>query len=713
MTETKPENKPTTFIITGMHRSGTSLASSLIQSSGVDIGRKLLGANISNPKGHFENLDFINFHECVLNSQSLSQEGWTTQNNIYVSQQLMDQASLIITENSKKNHWGWKDPRTVLFLDFWIDLLPQAYFIFMYREPWEVIDSLYRRGDHAFYRDPKYALLVWMHYNKNILALYDRYPHQCILLNAHDLIEDYTLISKLCDHKFGVALKEPSEGIIDKSLMNHSASNSHRQMIVRKFFPEAVELFELLNAQADAQSRQVYLDVSESNFRDYILQDWLDVYKTKSQLQLTQSELVESQSQLQLTQSELENSKLQLQQTQSKLKNSKLQLQQTQSELENSNSQVYGLQTTTTWMETSKFWRLRKLWFKLKRILLTPAIDSSPPVSSPDNISITEKNIDTPKDRMITNELVYELFQSMYSKELKRVSVISRLEISNFYSQNIGKKAFEFISNSAYLSCDTPSVSVIITLFNYSQYIIECLNSVTKSLHSLIPGGFEILVIDDASTDNSVNIVEEYMEKSDSAIRLIKKSLNTGLADARNTGVRTSRGSYFFVLDADNLIEPSCLQEMYQEIVGSDYAAVYSSISRFNSESGEKIGLLSSSPWDIKHLIRNPYIDAMAMFDRSKAVNAGLYSTDLIYYGWFGWEDYDLWLKFAQLDYKCKFIPQVLCSYRVHKASMIHTTNNYAHNLAKHFKDKFADLVSQYADGETIFGFDCRDILDQ
>lgn len=70
------EINQTVVVITGMHRSGTSLTTSLLQSAGVFIGDRLLGNNLSNPKGHFEDLDFVEFHQQLLQAQGLSDEGW-------------------------------------------------------------------------------------------------------------------------------------------------------------------------------------------------------------------------------------------------------------------------------------------------------------------------------------------------------------------------------------------------------------------------------------------------------------------------------------------------------------------------------------------------------------------------------------------------------------------------------------------------------------
>jgi O-antigen biosynthesis protein len=62
-------DKRAAFIIAGMHRSGTSLTSSLMEDAGINIGTRLIEATPDNPKGHFENLDFVEFHVNVLGSQ--------------------------------------------------------------------------------------------------------------------------------------------------------------------------------------------------------------------------------------------------------------------------------------------------------------------------------------------------------------------------------------------------------------------------------------------------------------------------------------------------------------------------------------------------------------------------------------------------------------------------------------------------------------------
>jgi glycosyltransferase involved in cell wall biosynthesis len=285
----------------------------------------------------------------------------------------------------------------------------------------------------------------------------------------------------------------------------------------------------------------------------------------------------------------------------------------------------------------------------------------------------------------------------------KRNIMGTRLEMSKLCSF-MGKEPWVLSSNPAYENCSAPSVTVIVTLYNYSEYIQKCLDSVCATIGSSLPGGFDVLVIDDGSTDKSATLVEEYIQKVDTPIRLVKKLYNTGLADARNCGLKMARAPFVFILDADNWIYPNCLDVLYEAINESEYAAVYGIINCFNNKTGEGAGLISSYEWDVEELLSCPYIDAMAMFRKDNLLQIGGYSTELMLIAWSGWEDYDLWLSLAQAGYTAKLVPQILSSYRLHSSSMINTTNIYTDILVQHFRQKFVKLIEQYEDVATVFG---------
>jgi len=390
------------IIITGMHRSGTSLTTSLLESSGLNIGKRLMGKDPGNIKGHFENLDFVDFHKKVLSSQGISKEGWSLENNIQVQEQYVNKAKLMVKENAVLGNWGWKDPRTTLFLNFWADLLPQANFLFVYRSPWEVVDSLYRRGDEIFYSNPNFALKIWINYNKSILDFYNQFSERCALLDIKNIVKDPIVLSKLVKQKLDVTLDDPKINIYDRSLLNGQVSNSHRPKLMEYFFPEAVDLYYELEAKSDIKSySQLELETSHhpTRFIDWVFQDWLDIRKiernsnlelqhSQSQLEKAQVELQHSQSQLEKTQVELQHSQSQLEKTQVELQHSQSQLEKTQVELQHSQShlektqvqlqhsqshlektqvQLVRSQVMIAAMESSKFWKLRTIWCRIKK----------------------------------------------------------------------------------------------------------------------------------------------------------------------------------------------------------------------------------------------------------------------------------------------------------------------------------------------------------
>ena len=286
---------------------------------------------------------------------------------------------------------------------------------------------------------------------------------------------------------------------------------------------------------------------------------------------------------------------------------------------------------------------------------------------------------------------------------LRHLQVIARLTASMTCLEH-GIQPWEIIQKASDELDFVPSITVVITLFNYEQYIAECLDSVIQSQVSQLPSPIEIIVIDDCSTDRSVEVVTQYLSRSRFPIRLVKKAINTGLADSRNLGLQLARAPYVFILDADNKIEADCLVELYQTLEPSDDISAYATIHKFDHDTGASAGCLSHLPWQVDLLVQDPYIDAMALFDREKMLQIGGYSTDLIHYGWFGWEDYELWLRIAESGQSCQFVPKILSQYRSHSASMIHSTNAYSLNLSRYFVVKFPELASRIPSAARLFG---------
>ena len=185
------------------------------------------------------------------------------------------------------------------------------------------------------------------------------------------------------------------------------------------------------------------------------------------------------------------------------------------------------------------------------------------------------------------------------------VSDIRRGYIERFEAQKKSQEQeeaiFQSIDNSR-SNGSTPAISVIVTLYNYGAYIRQCLKSLEDSHTAAIPGGIEVVIVNDASTDDSLKQAMVAQRNSRHPVRIIDKRLNTGLADARNLGLQLARAPYVFILDADNIVFPRALEQLHATIVKDDSAAVYSMLCRFQSrhkQSGRTAFLFRLGPTDV------------------------------------------------------------------------------------------------------------------
>lgn len=229
------------LVITGMHRSGTSLLASLFAGAGVHVGSRLIGASRGNDRGHWEDLDFYEFHAGVLEANGVAPEGFACTDDLRVPAAMREAAAALVARKAAAGEtWGWKDPRTTLFLDFWRDLLPEAAFVFVFRSPWEVADSLFRRGDPIFARNPALAVRVWLQYNRRIHDFCVAHRSQSLLVSLSQVVTDPAAVVAQVRDLLGVPLAEPPARF-EEPLLVRDAGGRRRQ-IVAALEPDAVAL---------------------------------------------------------------------------------------------------------------------------------------------------------------------------------------------------------------------------------------------------------------------------------------------------------------------------------------------------------------------------------------------------------------------------------------------------------------------------------------
>ena len=228
---------------------------------------------------------------------------------------------------------------------------------------------------------------------------------------------------------------------------------------------------------------------------------------------------------------------------------------------------------------------------------------------------------------------------------------------------------------------DVPTITVMVALHNYRDLILPCLDSV--KLQTL--AALDLIIVDDASSDDSATVVLGWLEKNHDRFenfQLLQQPRNLGLANARNTGFRHARTEFVFVLDADNLIYPRCLQTLLVALQNCDASFAYCYLEKF----GDVSGLQNTRPWNAHLLQHGNFIDAMVLLRKSVWEIVAGYAVDMPI---MGWEDFDLWFRIAKIGGWGVQVPEVLARYRVSRRSMLHRrTNKKVQGLWSYLREK-------------------------
>lgn len=209
-----------------------------------------------------------------------------------------------------------------------------------------------------------------------------------------------------------------------------------------------------------------------------------------------------------------------------------------------------------------------------------------------------------------------------------------------------------------------PKVSVVIPAYNASQDLPETLKSVLQQTFT----DFEILIVDDGSTDSTVDVARRYVE-SDSRVRLISQP-NQGVSVARNTGLQESIGEFVALLDADDLWFPNKLAAHVQHM-GRDpsLGMSFARVEFMNADGGltgqySNLRLRNIMP---RHLYEENLIctPSNAVIRRATLEQAGVFDKSLS-----GYADIELFLRISCCGWKVEVMNDVLVRYRTSASGM-------------------------------------------
>lgn len=229
-------------------------------------------------------------------------------------------------------------------------------------------------------------------------------------------------------------------------------------------------------------------------------------------------------------------------------------------------------------------------------------------------------------------------------------------------------------------------ISVVIPLYNKQGSIGSTLDSVlTQSFRD-----FEIIVVDDGSSDKSVEIVRQY---GDPRIKLVEK-MNGGVSSARNEGIKSASSEYIAFLDGDDLWEPEFLEEISRLIEDFPDAGIWGT-SYFFLENGIKrtadkplpegyYGIVDNAEWDKAHI----YCSSAVCCRKSALEQIGLFD-ERIAYG----EDLDVWWR-IMLNYPSAFSNKPLAVYRFDESNRAMTRMKPLGKMHINYFEKYSEYRS-------------------
>ncbi|MBY7144601.1 glycosyltransferase family 2 protein [Virgibacillus sp. NKC19-3] len=242
--------------------------------------------------------------------------------------------------------------------------------------------------------------------------------------------------------------------------------------------------------------------------------------------------------------------------------------------------------------------------------------------------------------------------------------------------------------------------SVIIPLYNKERYVKRAINSVLEQTHQ----EFEIIVVDDGSTDSSY---EKAKSVKDSRIRVFRKK-NNGVSSARNYGIRQASYEYIGFLDADDMWKPLFLETINSLIMKYPKAGAYGTLYEFVNQNGEVVprkmaGSLNKNKSGtvnyFKESLNTPLLSASSVVIPKYAFKEQGVFPEGIARG----EDLDMWRRIA-LHYEVAYVNKICVTYFLNVSNMATKKKRDYNSSTMKFVEEI--LISEKKNGPVSFDFE-------
>lgn len=579
-----------------MHRSGTSLLSRAVESMGFSLGvSKCQLTSDENKKGFFENNEIIAFNDFLL-----EQSGGRWDSCIFDSKMLegilnddsiIDAAiSLLNKEFANEERILIKDPRCCLLIPFWSKVLSlwggcesAISYIYIYRDALEVAQSqkIRKQRNSDFYSigdNYEATIALWLTYTS--VALESLCDKNVQILNFKDIINLPEIVYKEISNHVGInvtkqQVQEFSDNFMDKVLYrskNVDQGFSNNYPTISKIIKELDEatginndsdvhsLLEIINSN---DSRQEVRNC-EANVITELLSKMVQI-KVSFKEQLKNQDIIHSQDVAKT---------LRLEQELADINEKSLDLEVA---LERVNQELSDINEKKLVLEV-ELERVNQEWSLLNNnwVFLNDMVDKSHVIK----VVIASKIKLSLVKSLMMSQLAKLYFYSIrfireyYLKAVSKWPVLHKVLMPLLKgNRKIKHKLYSNISEFPQVACDRytnvssdssyrPLVSIIVPNYNHADFLPERLDSIFNQNYD----NYEVIFLDDCSSDNSYDVLAEYQKKySDRTIFLPNEENSGGVFNQWEKGIKLAKGDLVWIAESDDYCSENFLSELVQE----------------------------------------------------------------------------------------------------------------------------------------------------
>ncbi|MGC1377555.1 MAG: glycosyltransferase [Anaerolineales bacterium] len=502
--------------IAGMHRSGTSMIARLLNLCGLYLGEEndLMPGALDNPEGFWENVHFVRMNERILSSLKSSWDAPPVEElgsklpgllNLY-----RKDAVEIIKDMNPHAPWGWKDPRNSLIFPFWQRLVPNLKVVVCLRNPYEVAQSLSKRGSSS----DVFAMRLWHEYYRQLL---NAVPPQDRIVTHYDAFF-YDAQAEL--HRLVSFLNLPADHqTIEVACNSVNLSRKHNKVSLADLsnlddYPEVKEMYSGLCVQAGpvfqlAVQNQADKTPFESAEKEKAgeaksaPEQWVNDMRVRL---MRNAHTIQSQEKL--------------------IKKQEKAIEQLSQQLDLRVAEVNNILQ-------SRSWRLIADLRKIRDVVIPHG-------------SLRERTAQTTLAAI--RKILVWIKTNKITVGIKKILAVIKTnrEINRLAKQNA------LLYKNPVL--ESPTVSIIIPVYNQIEYTLNCLVAIAASQDQ---AAYEVIVMDDASTDKTQKLLEKIR-----GIRYIRSANNRGFLVSCNEAAKRANGKYLVFLNNDTRVRALWLDNL-------------------------------------------------------------------------------------------------------------------------------------------------------